>query len=1018
MTQKLEIGIDAKLNTQAVDQGVDGLNEKLNQASKTKLDPVSDQAIKKVNALGRGVEGVKKAAGAAGKTKFDPIPDSAVKKADALWQAYLKMDREMARRLKYTGQEGVAPDKINWESVYQNKNSRARKREQLQAYMRNGGVDDFRSGSHGGGGGDIKNMATGVVQAGLRATGPAGGVAANALGTGMTSGFGAGLKGFAGGMAALAVGKMVGAVADKAEKAADNSIAFDRLKRTLGDVNVSFGVLKTAVMKSGETMNITYDETAGLFSQFSKLGNLSGRQDMQSLPEEIGLGVGLSKSYGLENGQGVGLLGQMRGVGVTKDVQDSRRLALLIGETIAKSEAFAKADEVFEAISNFANAQTRQSLAAANIADYAGMFSSMTSSGIAGMDPAGSAAMLARMNSSLAAGGAHGEASQFFTSMVGNRMGLDPLQMQVLREGGAFATKDQMFGMSDNGTPSAYMRYMGQTGPTGSDTFLSQTRALIEEKYSGDSERDKLMRAQAFGNHTGLNMNQAMAMLSLQPNEMGELQKVLGGKAMSLNASGINNAAMALNGTDEQRESIRTGLLKREDLTRDDRNTLENLSSQTPEDQKRTLAVLSAQYEQERTQGTDIRDSRAALDNIKTKIAYYLVPAVTDMRKIMANMASGGKKTAAGLMKEINAAENEERVSDVKEQYRSEEKGLKSERDNLISEKSGLNWKRMFGVMSSEDVNKRRAEIDKRLGEINGELGAVGQKRDAAVKELQTPEKTSSAPGNPGNPSEKPKANVAEFVKKYGPLAENIAKEKNVPVDAVLGQLGLETGWGKSIIPGTNNLGNIKDFSGKGPKAKDNMTGSVDAYRSYDTPEAFGEDFKKLLDKKRYSGVQGTDNARDYFSALKKGGYAEDPNYVNSGVAAAAMAAKARASAAKDGAAKPAINPGRGSADSYKDLRLDKKPGDAPVAGAKVPDDAAGGDKTPYRTPIPETKTGEAPGRNAPGTPGAAAPISIQAAPMTITVQHQDAAGRAVRPPEQMQTRVAAANPNTYAAKS
>ena len=76
MTQKLEIGIDAKLNTQAVDQGVDGLNEKLNQASKTKLDPVSDQAIKKVNALGRGVDGVKKAAGAAGKTKFDPIPDS------------------------------------------------------------------------------------------------------------------------------------------------------------------------------------------------------------------------------------------------------------------------------------------------------------------------------------------------------------------------------------------------------------------------------------------------------------------------------------------------------------------------------------------------------------------------------------------------------------------------------------------------------------------------------------------------------------------------------------------------------------------------------------------------------------------------------------------------------------------------------------------------------------------------------------------------------------------------------
>ena len=55
----------------------------------------------------------------------------------------------------------------------------------------------------GGGGG---GMGTQVAQAGLSALGPAGGVAAGALGTGMSAGFGAGLMGLLGGMLALGVG--------------------------------------------------------------------------------------------------------------------------------------------------------------------------------------------------------------------------------------------------------------------------------------------------------------------------------------------------------------------------------------------------------------------------------------------------------------------------------------------------------------------------------------------------------------------------------------------------------------------------------------------------------------------------------------------------------------------------------------------------------------------------------------------------------------------------------------------
>jgi flagellum-specific peptidoglycan hydrolase FlgJ len=53
-----------------------------------------------------------------------------------------------------------------------------------------------------------------------------------------------------------------------------------------------------------------------------------------------------------------------------------------------------------------------------------------------------------------------------------------------------------------------------------------------------------------------------------------------------------------------------------------------------------------------------------------------------------------------------------------------------------------------------------------------------------------------------------------EFAEVYGPAAQRAAKALNVDPQVLLGQWGLETGWGKSVIPGTNNLGNIKDFAG------------------------------------------------------------------------------------------------------------------------------------------------------------------------------------------------------------
>lgn len=139
---------------------------------------------------------------------------------------------------------------------------------------------------------------------------------------------------------------------------------------------------------------------------------------------------------------------------------------------------------------------------------------------------------------------------------------------------------------------------------------------------------------------------------------------------------------------------------------------------------------------------------------------------------------------------------------------------------------------------------------------------------------------------------EKPAAKTRtpqEFAKVYGPAAERAGKALGVDPSMLLGQWGLETGWGKSIIPGTNNLGNIKDFSGSGTAATDNMTGSRDKYRAYESPDAFADDFVSLVQRK-YPNAVGAKDPMAFATALKDGGYAEDPRYVDKVVQASRMA--------------------------------------------------------------------------------------------------------------------------------
>lgn len=110
-------------------------------------------------------------------------------------------------------------------------------------------------------------------------------------------------------------------------------------------------------------------------------------------------------------------------------------------------------------------------------------------------------------------------------------------------------------------------------------------------------------------------------------------------------------------------------------------------------------------------------------------------------------------------------------------------------------------------------------------------------------------------------------ADINDFINQYMPSAVKAAAQLGTDPAHVLGQWGLETGWGRSVIPGTNNLGNIKALPGQsGTAAKDNQLGTTDKYANYDSADASAQAYADLLSHSRYKGaVQSGGNTNCVF---------------------------------------------------------------------------------------------------------------------------------------------------------
>ena len=131
-----------------------------------------------------------------------------------------------------------------------------------------------------------------------------------------------------------------------------------------------------------------------------------------------------------------------------------------------------------------------------------------------------------------------------------------------------------------------------------------------------------------------------------------------------------------------------------------------------------------------------------------------------------------------------------------------------------------------------------------------------------------------------------------EFVDSLLPLAEEMADELGVDPRVLLAQAALETGWGRHIINGSNNLFNIKaDSRWAGDRVsvstleyRDGVAGKeMAAFRAYGSyAESFRDYVDFLRSNPRYQqALQSTADPASFVRELQAAGYATDPNYAN-----------------------------------------------------------------------------------------------------------------------------------------
>ncbi|TAM06379.1 MAG: lytic transglycosylase domain-containing protein [Paraburkholderia sp.] len=608
----------------------------------------------------------------ANKQTFNPVGKTAMAdllKMQAQFESLVKISGDFRKRLKETGQQGMDFFSLDFAKLYSDPSSRARQMRKAFDYVTNGVAGGFSApaapapapggggsgggnGRSGGGSGGGGNNGGGNAGGGNTPASTWGSAGRKILGSGLRSLGGAGsaaagaMEGMAGGIAgpmilanlvAHGVSAVVGAVKEKIGAAQQLDIGYDTLKRQTGDVGVGFERLKVSLQDASWSFSATYEETLKVADAFAHAAGTFGKAT-EHLAGEAAIAGGFARSFGIDPARSAQFFGTMRANGVTSDENGSKKLALMVGEAVAKSGSSAKMDDVLEAIASFTQQQTRFGMASANTAGWLGEFTGLTASHTPGTDPQAVAALLSSVNSAIQHGGNAGEAGQnFMYRALGSRNGLDPIQTQILQEQGLAGTMGGTFGVGSEWETFS-RKYHVRSPSLGASSGQMNFTSIMDSLKANYASNPELMLS-AMSRMFGISVNQAMKLADVDP--------------------------VRVNGTASRLSRLKLDLSK-VNATGIERLTSIEANGSLSSDEKDRQFKDVYDKNQEKTPGTEVRDAVSGVQKAITDMADKLVPLTTSILNGITYMAGGnGKMSQRQIEQAVNKAERDDSVGQI-----------------------------------------------------------------------------------------------------------------------------------------------------------------------------------------------------------------------------------------------------------------------------------------------------------------------------------------------------------------
>ena len=324
------------------------------------------------------------------------------------------------------------------------------------------------------------------------------------------------LKGFALPVLALSgVSSAMGMAGEGIGLANEESLAVDRMKRSMGDLGIDFSYLRTQTQLASEGLGISRVQAAKLGDQFAKVaGNLIADDLPKVGPAVNGAGM-LARAVGIEPEAVNPAYAALKGAAaISLEPGSIARLGNTLLGAIERSGRPGQAQELISAVSGFTTMVARQTLQSPNYAAYAGAISSLTAQN-AHLDIPGAVAAYGTADAAFRQGGAAGEAGQNFEYMAlsrGTPGGINPLEAQWLEQGGLAATTQSIFGKDK----------LGNKGP-GYGLFRGKLDSVTNlekiQRAFGPGAGDNQMRIAKAGRLLGLSPELARAILKADPHD-------------------------------------------------------------------------------------------------------------------------------------------------------------------------------------------------------------------------------------------------------------------------------------------------------------------------------------------------------------------------------------------------------------------------------------------------------------------------------------------------------------------